>query len=296
MRYSAAFNFHRRPPVEILVPADAIGTMPGQVAFSFLRVDCQDAGSIGTFLEKFRATGLYIGGRRIDAATAGAFLLLEQAAMQDFVKTVLLIPPPEWYLTDVPPSNRVAVFFHRHRQRGRLERYFRDISLRPAVHLKPEKVERALTKEGRLAEKAAKLQERSLTVLPKWEVLLWRYETDNLLAVAWLELFLIAEHNLVVKECQKCKGYFVPWPANALYCSECRRDTSRQALYWANRAGEMTEEERAARKEYYRTHKRLVRRIKRLHKEGKSVREIAEEVGRTQEWVRDRLAGRRGSP
>ncbi|SHF60723.1 hypothetical protein SAMN02745218_02694 [Desulfofundulus australicus DSM 11792] len=301
MRYSVSFNFHRKPPFEIVTPAETTGITPGQVAFALLQVDCRDTGSVKAFLEMFQARWFYIDGKKIDAAAAGAFLPLEQAAMRNFIETVLLVPPVEWYLTDIPPSRRVAVFFHRFPQGERLKRHFQGVTMRPTVTARPEMLQRLLRKDGKptkaaeewkeVWEKREKQPERLLAVLPELETLSWRYETENLLAIAWLELFLMAEHDFTLKQCQnrKCREYFIPWPPNTLYCRECRGNTSRQRLYWQKKAEEMAEEERAALRKYHREHKRLVRQIQKLYAEGKSFREISEATGKSEEWVRARL-------
>jgi len=51
----------------------------------------------------------------------------------------------------------------------------------------------------------------------------------------------------------------------------------------------MGEEERDALQKYHREHKRIVRKIKKLYAAGKTIAEIAEEIGRPVEWVEARL-------
>jgi len=305
MRYSVTFDFCCKPPFEVILPTETIDTMPGQVVLSFLQVDHRDAGSIRAFLEGFKAGWFYVDGKRIDAAAAGALLPLEQAEMRQFIETVLLVPAPEWYLTDVPPSSRVPVFFHRFPQKERLERHFQGVSLRPVVHLRPEKVGKVFTRSGPTKaaeewgeawEKRKKQPGELLKMLPEWETLTWRYETESLLAVCWLELFLMAEHNLAIRKCENCEGYFVRWPANTVYCRKCRGNNSRQRLYWQKKAEGMGEEEREALKKYHREHKQVVRRIKDLYAAGKTIAEIAEETGCPVDWVEERVSHKKRLP
>jgi len=265
MRYTVSFNFHEKPPIEIITPADNAGIEVGQAAFALQRLDCMDVKSVSEFLKAFRSTQLILNGKRVGGTALLSILQLEQADMQAFIETVLLVPF-SWRLNTVLPSRRLAVFHHKTPRLERIHRHFQGIALRPVAATrteiftalkwgdlresvlseqsenetqpeekpKPNRSERIIIEWENAWKNRESQPDRFNSALAEYNSLTWRYETDNLPAIAWLELYLLAEHNIKVKQCRKCKGYFVPWPANVQSCGKCRQDTTRQALHQAN--------------------------------------------------------------
>lgn len=267
MKYTITFGFHEKPPFEILTPADNASLEVGQVAFAFLKVDCGSEGSAGNFLKMFRS----IGNKQVDVLS---ILQLEQADMREFIETVLLVPSDGW-AEKLPPSRRLAVFHHQSPRLKRIQRHFQGIAMRPTTTTRPEawaglnpkkpldkqsnRFRRTLEEWNDAWESRESQPGLFRSILAKWETLAWRYETDDLLAIAWLELYLLAEQDLAVKLCRKCEKHFVPWPSNVLYCRKCRQNTSRQRLYQQIRRELMTKEEKEAEKRRRREYMRRYR-------------------------------------
>lgn len=96
------------------------------------------------------------------------------------------------------------------------------------------------------------------------EVATWEVETDDLIALAWAELALLAAADLPVKKCRACGAYFVPNLRQTVNCPTCSKGYNRRRRYKQKRRAQMTPEEVEAAKKHEREYMREYRRRKRL--------------------------------
>lgn len=199
--------------------------------------------------------------------SAAKVLLLEKLWVEKFIAHSLLVPPPPWAI-EIPPSRRAASFLMLGDSRKARE-YLSRVKLVPGANehlsaiLRSAKGKTGLLRLEEGWEKAEARPEDLLYELSRWKTFSWRYEADTIQAVVWLEVFELAREDMSVKACRKCSGYFVPVPANTFYCTRCRQNTTRQALYYRRRRESLTAdelvEERKKRREYMRNYRRKKR-------------------------------------
>lgn len=298
--WKVSFGFNHTPRFELVQPSRGSVEL-GQVAFGLLKLDTGDTQAVGAFFEAYNTCWLYHNNRKVDPARFPALWPLERATMRAFVEQVLLVPAPEYWQLGLPPSRRFVAFYQTHPHfRETVQQRFHRLSLLPGIATRAEVFSWS---QARFRKKATEWQEAWATrerdpeklkaIHGEFDVFSWRYSTDDLLAVAWLELCLMAEHDITVRACRACGTFFVPWPPNTVYCPTCRRDTTWQQVRYHKKRERMSEEQRQKLRERQKLHKRKVRLAKRLYSQGKSVTEIAEAVGESEGWVMARLTGRR---
>ncbi|GEM_PF-3340176 len=277
----------------------------GQVAFGLIACRNDDR-ELLSFLLKHRCSTVYNEDIPIpveDGSPWTAYLRFDLANVRKFIEIVLLTPPPLW-AEGYPPSRRLPAF-HLRRQTEGIMSSFRDVTIKPAIAIRKEAcrglnfekgthspgLERKLKSWEKAWEKAPQdLElEEVYTQLAMHQTASWEYETDNFIAVAWLELYLMAERNITVRKCKHCRGYFVPKTSRMVFCNKCPRTYSRQALYQAIKWEGMSETEKAEQRKINKKHKRTARKTKKLYREGKSIKEIAKAVGKEEKWVKKRL-------
>lgn len=332
-KYSVLFSVQKKPYIELIkingkvdevekddpdLPDENISTAEdiydlseinlGQVAFSL--ATCQSKEEMREFLRKYQCSMVYDYDKLIPVEESSPwveYLNIDQADIKQFIKIVLLNPAPTW--ADGVPSSRRLPIFHYLRQTDNITRYFQDITLKPVV-IDREEAWRGLNLKGGIFspglqrnmsmwdkswDKKSKSPEQLYSQITKLQTAGWEYETDNLLALAWLELYIMAERNITVRQCKRCKGYFVPKVPKTFFCENCLKTYSNQALYAAKKWESITEEEKNKIRRRNAQVKIRTRYVKKLFKEGMSVQEIAKSIWKDEEWVRDRLTGKKNS-
>jgi len=274
LKYHASFYLKSRPPVEALTISRKRGTfgpLPGQAAFALINAQWKQNEGIKQFIEEFKVTKIMDGDYEITAEEELiTWLDIEQGMLRAFVEDVLLYLPEDYpALEDVPSDRRLAVYLQTKGNISNLENFFRKVSVLPSSRIRSEFL--SLQKKER--EKKAKQYRAAWEALSKdyeddkprrdlsgFFTFSWRYETNNILSLCWLELFLIAEEGLKVKVCRNCESYYVPWPANALHCSDCKKEYNSQKLYRDYLGERLTEKDkekkRAAQAEYMRNYRK----------------------------------------
>lgn len=310
MKYRVAFYLKSRPPEEVFminqVPKKPPSRFPGQAALSLVNAQWSGEKGIREFIDRFDVTSIKESGREITPKTSAPNSLgsefelrirMEQGIMNGFIEDVLLYQPLDYpALERVTTDRRLAAFIKTSGNINDLEDFFRQISILPYARpgneifaLKGNDLNRKLKKHEKawLALSNDYENDKPRKNLADFYFFAWRYESENILSISWLELFLIAEAGLKVKNCRKCGNYYVPWPPNALNCSICKKEYTSQALYRERKKDEredkmktMTEEEkmeeiekeRAWRRDYmqtYRKNKNLERKEAEKRKEEK---------------------------
>ena len=272
--YRLTLNFQKRNHkqlYEVLISRRAAFALPpGGVAFALSA--CNSPQDVLAFMDKFRISEVRYLGRAIPAAdpSAAQLLLLEKWRIEKFIVHALLVPPPPW-AAGIPPSRRASSFLALGEGQKARE-YLSMVKLVPAASERLSKIlHTAKGKTGLFQlEEAWKQAEGKREGLfyeySRWKTFNWRYEVGTIQAVAWLEVFELAREDMSVKACRKCSGYFVPVPANAFYCTSCRKSATRQAMYYRRKRGSLTAEQLAEEREKRREYMRNYRRKKRQRK------------------------------
>ncbi|HHY94632.1 MAG TPA: hypothetical protein GX513_06435 [Firmicutes bacterium] len=75
----------------------------------------------------------------------------------------------------------------------------------------------------------------------------WRYWTEDVLALAWLELFTCVQYGIALRACPLCGDYFASDGTKAQYCPACRAPEGKAKRQSRARQGRPEEEKERAR-------------------------------------------------
>lgn len=290
MKYRVAFYLKDRPPIEVLtIPKGRKGTfgpLPGQVSLSLVNAQWDGMEGIEKFIKKFAVSFIKDSDREITVKERIEMrLAIELGIMNGYIEDVLLPQPPDYpALETVPTDKRLATFIKTSGNIYSIENFFRQVVIMPYARpessiftLTGDKLDKKLKKHDEAWENLGFdfEDDKPRKELSNFYVFAWRYASDNILSIAWLELFLMAEAGMKVKACRKCGNYYVPWPPNALHCPKCKKEYHSQKLHNEYVRKNMTEKEmeidRARKRIYmqeYRARKKIEREeAERLKKE-----------------------------
>ena len=179
----------------------------------------------------------------------------ERETLSNFIKTIfiprLIYDETEYtisYLENLSNEERINFFFMKQdlQNHTHIDELFNALSIQPYFNLiRPNQAESINISEPEINDNintdtieiqvdGSEMNKKDLLTLEKYTSQIpytWKYETDNLLTICWLELLLMAEARLHIKSCHKCTAFFSPFPANTLHCPECRKEYTAQTLY-----------------------------------------------------------------
>ncbi len=285
-KFSTILQLKSEPPHEVvtlnkqgnLVSYDGL---PAMVAFDLANLffDEQSEGDTSTFLSKYqvRTSEMKTTSYRLGQSQVLKTDLFDEAIrMKEFIENILLTIPTDYpALEKVSKHKRTAIYIKTNKLADILENRFNKVRVNPFFYpedstgkkkMTPEKKEKYYNKViSKLVKN--KHDDRALKEFSKFFTFAWKYESDDILDIGWLELLLLAEADITVKHCKRCQEFFIPSPPNTLHCPKCRNNYTPQELYRYRKVENMTEREKAENRKWRRLYMQMYREQKKMIKE-----------------------------
>jgi DNA-directed RNA polymerase subunit M/transcription elongation factor TFIIS len=254
--------------------------LPAMVAFDLANIyfDEQSEGDTSTFLNKYwvRTDELKTTSYRLSGSQVLKTDLLDEAIrMKGFIENILLTFPTDYpALEKVSKHKRTALHIKTNKLADILENRFNKVMVSPffypedSIGKKKMAPEEKMEYYNKVKSKLIKNlhDDKVLKEFSKFFSFAWKYESDDLLDIGWLELLLLAEADITVKHCKRCQEFFIPSPPNALHCPKCRDNYTPQELYRYRKTENMSEKEKVEnrkwRSQYMQEYRRKIKEIK----------------------------------
>lgn len=291
--YSTVMQLKNEPPQELLELYEqgsftTFRGLPGMVAFDLANVIFDEQqGDTSTFLNKYRvqmdhlSTTPYQINKEWDLKTD---LLDEAIRMKGFIENILLSVPLNYpALAKVSRHKRVAVYIKTNKLSDIIEHRFKKVRIYPFFFseksidqkMDSEEIEKYYSKIKRKLIKNIH-DDKALKEFSKFFSFAWKYESNDILDIGWLELLLLAQEDISVKNCKHCQEFFIPSPPNTLHCLKCRDNYTPQELYRYRKIEGMSEKEKESARKWRRLYMQKYRSRKKEEEKEKE-KKIQEE-------------------
>lgn len=285
-KFSTILQLKTEPPHELVTvntqgETNSYEGLPAMVAFDLANLffDEQSQGDTSAFLNKYRvkADELKTTSYRLGEGQVLKTDLFDEAIrMKEFIGNILLPFPTDYpALEKVSKHKRTALHIKTNKLTDILENRFNNVGVSPFFYpedsigkkkMAPEEKEEYYNKvKSKLIKNIH--DDRALKEFSKFFTFAWKYESDDILDLGWLELLLLAEADITVKHCKRCQEFFIPYPLNTLHCPKCRDNYTPQELYRYRKTESMSKKEKEENRKWRRQYMQEYRRKKKEKKE-----------------------------